>query len=99
MSIEERGPVGAVRRIFENVGLLLGGKAIAGLMSLAYLFIVTRALGASGFGVLILLHGYVTLIGEIVAFSGWHGIVRYGPYAPSRRSRPTSSARSVHEPS
>lgn len=74
-------PRRAVRRIYSNVGLLLGGKSIAGLMSLGYLIIVTRALGATGYGVLILLHGYVTLVGAVIAFSGWHGIVRYGTIA------------------
>ena len=81
MRVKETTPGRAVRRIYGNVGLLLSGKAVAGLMSLAYLIIVTRALGASGYGVLVLLHGYVTLIGAIIAFSGWHGIVRYGTIA------------------
>ena len=77
----ETTPARAVRQIFSNLGLLLSGKAVAGLMSLAYLLIVTRALGASGFGVLVLLHGYVSLIGTLIAFSGWHAIVRYGTLA------------------
>ncbi len=74
-------PRRSVRSIFKAVGLLLSGKAIAGLMSLVYLVIVTRALGPTDFGVLILLHGYVTLVGAIVAISGWHGIIRFGTVA------------------
>ena len=70
-----------LRRIFGNLGLLISGKAGAGLISLAYLVIVARTLGASGYGVLILIHAYVTLVGGIVAFSGWHGIVRFGALA------------------
>ena len=81
MNGQDTTPRGAVRRIFGNAGLLLSGKGIAGLMSLAYLVIVTRALGASGYGVLVLLHGYISLIGTVIAFSGWHGIVRYGAIA------------------
>ncbi|WP_294123699.1 oligosaccharide flippase family protein [Sphingomonas sp.] len=69
------------KRIFGNLGLLLGGKAGAGALSLLYLIIVARALGAHDYGVLVLLHAYVTLVGGIVAFSGWHGIVRFGSLA------------------
>jgi O-antigen/teichoic acid export membrane protein len=70
-----------VKRVFGNLGLLLSGKAGAGLLSLAYLVIVARTLGASDYGVLILIHAYVTLVGGIVAFSGWHGLVRFGTIA------------------
>src|SRR5258705_966993 len=69
------------KRVFGNLGLLLSGKAGAGLISLVYLVIVARTLGASDYGVLILIHAYVTLIGGIVAFSGWHGLVRFGTIA------------------
>ena len=71
----------ALRRIFANLGLLLGGKAGAGILSLVYLVIVARCLGAHDYGVLILLHAYVTLVGGVIAFSGWHGLVRYGAAA------------------
>lgn len=70
-----------LKRIFANLGLLLSGKAGAGLISLAYLAIVARSLGASDYGILILVHAYVTLIGGVVAFSGWHGLVRFGSLA------------------
>ena len=70
-----------LRRVFGNLGLLLSGKAGAGLLSLAYLAIVARTLGASDYGILILIHAYVTLVGGIVAFSGWHGLVRFGSIA------------------
>ncbi|HET6941953.1 MAG TPA: lipopolysaccharide biosynthesis protein [Sphingomicrobium sp.] len=70
-----------VRRVFANVGLLLGGKAGAGIVSLAYLVIVARTLGATDYGVLILIHAYVTLIGGVVAFSGTYGFVRFGSIA------------------
>lgn len=81
MTMVATNPGRSVRRIFGNVGLLLSGKAVAGLMSLAYLVLVTRSLGPTGYGVLVLLHGYVTLVGGIITFSGWHGVVRYGAIA------------------
>lgn len=70
-----------LRRVFANLGHLLGGKAGAGLISLVYLVIVARTLGARDYGVLILVNAYVVLLGSIVAFSGFHGLVRYGAIA------------------
>jgi O-antigen/teichoic acid export membrane protein len=70
-----------VKRVFSNLGLLLGGKAGAGIISLAYLVIVARSLGATDYGILILIHAYVTLVGGIVAFSGTYGFVRFGTIA------------------
>ncbi|AEI38274.1 MAG: lipopolysaccharide biosynthesis protein [Zymomonas mobilis subsp. pomaceae] len=68
-------------QIIINFIQLVGGKAIGGLISIVYLLIVTRYLGATGYGVLTLLYGYSLLIGNLVAFSGFHGVVRYGAIA------------------
>ena len=74
-----------VRRVIGNLLHLLGGKAAAGLISLLYLVIVTHSLGARDYGVLILVNGYAVLLGSIVAFSGFHGVVRYGAQALEER--------------
>jgi O-antigen/teichoic acid export membrane protein len=73
-----------VARIFLNVGQLVTGKAAAGLLSLVYLVIVARVLHAEGYGVLVLVNAYVLLIGSTIAFSGFHGVVRYGAIAIAR---------------
>jgi O-antigen/teichoic acid export membrane protein len=73
--------VSLVGRIYRNLGLLLGGKASAGLLSLAYIAIAARALGAEGYGVLVLVHAYVIAVGGIVNFPGWHAVVRFGAQA------------------
>jgi O-antigen/teichoic acid export membrane protein len=73
-----------VARIFLNVGQLVTGKAAAGLLSLVYLVVVARVLHAEGYGVLVLINAYVLLIGSTVAFSGFHGVVRYGAIAIER---------------
>jgi O-antigen/teichoic acid export membrane protein len=83
---------GTVRRIFSGLGLVLGGKAGAGLISLVYLFLATRFLGPSEYGVLVLVHAYVTTVCGIVEFPAWQAIVRYGAQAnedkdPHRLSR------------
>lgn len=79
----ETAPAGAgvVRRIYANLGLLLSGKASAGLVSLAYLAVASRALGPQDYGVLVLVHAYVLTVGGIVNFPGWHAVVRFGAQA------------------
>lgn len=83
---------GIVGRIYGNLGRLIGGKAAAGLVSLAYLAIAARALGPHDYGVLVLVHGFAIAVGGIVGFPGWHAVVRYGAQAdaaqdPARLAR------------
>lgn len=80
-----RPPRSGFVRIMGNVGHLLGGKAGAGLISLVYLVMVTRGLGSDGYGRLVLLNGIVIFVGSLVAFSGFHGLVRYGALALAER--------------
>ncbi|MEZ5656362.1 MAG: lipopolysaccharide biosynthesis protein [Sphingobium sp.] len=72
---------GATRRIFGGVGLVVGGKAGAGIISLVTLAVAARVLGPRDFGVLTLMHGYVTVVAGIVSFPAWQAIVRYGAEA------------------
>ena len=72
---------GVVRRIYANLSLLLGGKAGAGVLSLAYLAVAARALGPRDYGALVLVHAYTILVGGVVNFPGWHAVVRYGAQA------------------
>ncbi len=74
-------PQGVVRRIYANLARLIGGKAGAGIISLAYMVIAARALGPADYGVLMLVHTFAMTIGGIVEFPGWHAIVRYGAEA------------------
>jgi len=79
------GPVG---RIFGNLGRLLSGKAAAGVLSLAYMALATRALGPRDYGILVLVHTYAMTVGGLVAFPGWHAIVRFGAQAVAIDDRP-----------
>ncbi|WP_340266055.1 lipopolysaccharide biosynthesis protein [Sphingobium mellinum] len=63
------------------MGLVLGGKAGAGVISLVYLVIAARALGPRDYGILVLVHGYVTAVVGIIEFPAWQAIVRYGAEA------------------
>jgi len=72
---------GIVGRIYANLAKLMGGKAIAGLISLGYMVIAVRALGPADYGVLILVHTYTITVGGIIEFPGWQAVVRYGAQA------------------
>ena len=76
-----------VRRIYANLSLLLGGKAGAGVLSLAYLAVAARALGPAAYGALVLVHAYTILVGGVVNFPGWHAVVRYGAQAKDDPAR------------
>lgn len=73
-------------RIFRGMGLVLGGKAGAGLISLVYLVIAARALGPRDYGILVLVHGYVIATCGIVEFPAWQAIVRYGAEAHAQNA-------------
>ena len=76
-----------VKNIFQGSGKVLGGRAGAGLISLAYMVIAARTLGPRDYGVLILLHGYVIAICGIVEFPSWQAILRYGAEAQRNGER------------
>lgn len=87
--MQSRGTIG---RIFHAMGLVVSGKAGAGLLSLVYLFLATRYLGPTNYGVLVLVHGYVMLVCGIIAFPAAQAVIRYGAEAnrdgdPHRLSR------------
>jgi O-antigen/teichoic acid export membrane protein len=89
---QSAGSAGITGRIYGNLGKLLGGKSIAGLVSLLYMIIALRVLGPRDYGVLILVHTYTITVGGIIEFPGWHAVVRYGAQAakvsdPSRLVR------------
>lgn len=73
-------------RIYKRMGLLLGGKAGAGLISLVYLVIAVRVLGPHDYGILMLVHGYVVAVCGIVALPAGLTIVRYGAQATHEAS-------------
>lgn len=75
------------RQILANLLRLASGKAGAGLLSLVYLVLAAHRLGVRDYGVLTLLNSYALLVGTVVAFSGFHGVVRYGALALARGDR------------
>jgi O-antigen/teichoic acid export membrane protein len=69
---------GTLRRILENAGWLLAGKGFGAVLSLVYLGIATRSLGAEGFGQLALILGTAQALVALVGFQTWQLVVRYG---------------------
>lgn len=67
--------------IARNLGLLMSGKTVAGLISLVYIALSARMLGVTDYGVLNLVHGYATFMGALIAFSGFHPVVSFGTQA------------------
>lgn len=72
---EEMGPVA---RILRNARALLSGKAVGGVLSLAYLAIAARGLGPEGTGALILAHTYAMVIAGLARFQSWQAVIRFG---------------------
>lgn len=71
-------PHGPFRQILNNAGILLGGKALNAVLSLASVALTARALGVETFGVLVLIHAYVQTVGEIAKFQSWQALIQYG---------------------
>ncbi len=69
------GPVG---RIMRNARALLSGKAVGGVLSLAYLAIAARGLGPEGLGALVLAHTYAMVIAGLARFQSWQAVIRFG---------------------
>lgn len=68
----------AVSRIFRNARVLLTGKAVGGILSLAYLAIAARNLGPTQLGYLVLAHAYLLVIVGISRFQSWQAVIRFG---------------------
>ncbi|WP_199332683.1 lipopolysaccharide biosynthesis protein [Anabaena catenula] len=64
--------------IIKNATWLLGGRVITGLTSLVYLGIVTRHLGVTGFGTLVLIQTYIQIIVDLTTFQSSQAVIRYG---------------------
>lgn len=84
---EEIAGVGPIlRRVVTNASLLLGGRSVNAVLSLAAIAIAARALGAPQLGVLVLIQAFAQFLGEVVKFQSWQTILHYGakPLAEGR---------------
>ncbi|MBI1402263.1 MAG: oligosaccharide flippase family protein [Porphyrobacter sp.] len=67
-----------MKRLFSNMGWLLGGRGVNALLSLVYLALATRALGTVGFGHFALIVALGQAITGLANFQTWQFIVRWG---------------------
>jgi O-antigen/teichoic acid export membrane protein len=76
-----------LRNVYSGLGMLLGGKAAAGVISLIYMVVAARTLGPTDYGVIVLIHAYVTTVCGIVEFPVSQAIVRYGAFGIDANDR------------
>lgn len=69
---------GVWRRMRRNAGMVLGGRAVFGLLNLAAATLAVRAAGIEAFGVVVLLHAYVRLVAGLLKFQTWATVTRFG---------------------
>ncbi len=79
---------GILRRLVANTGLLLGGRAGHAVLGLGYMALAGRSLGVASLGVLVLIHAFAQLVGEVSKFQSWQCLLQYGakPLAEGRRA-------------
>lgn len=67
-----------MRRLFTNMGWLLGGRGINAVLSLVYLALATRTLGLEGFGYFAAIVALAQAVTGVANFQTWQFIVRWG---------------------
>ncbi len=79
---------GILKRLVGNTGLLLSGRAGNAVLGLGYMALAGRSLGVKTLGLLVLIHAFAQLIGEVAKFQSWQSVLQYGakPLAEGRRA-------------
>jgi O-antigen/teichoic acid export membrane protein len=67
-----------LKRVMTNAGMLLGGRTVNAVLSLAYMAIAARALGVRELGVLVLIQAFAQFLGDVVKFQSWQTIIHFG---------------------
>ncbi len=74
-------------KVLANAGVLLTGRVANAVISIAYLAVAARMLGARDVGVLILINAFAQLVADVVTFNSWQTVLHFGaaPLAEGRR--------------
>lgn len=67
-----------MKRLFTNMGWLLGGRGINAVLSLVYLALATRSLGLESFGYFAAIVALGQTVTGLASFQTWQFIVRWG---------------------
>lgn len=81
-----------MKRVFANMGWLLGGRGVNAVLSLVYLAIAARTLGTTGFGHFALIVALGQAITGIANFQTWQFIVKWGAAGDGGSVDPESAA-------
>ena len=76
LSIAEKGTVG--RRVAANTGWMVGAKALAAIIGLGSLVLLTKNLPIASVGVILFLHAYMLFFAEVATFQSWQAVIRFG---------------------
>lgn len=71
-------PESPLKRALGNFSVLMGGRAVAGVVSVVVVALVARILGPEEFGVLVLVHTSAVVIRGLLNFKPSDTVVRYG---------------------
>lgn len=69
---------GMLKRVIRNFGVVIRGRALAGIFSVAATGLMANALPAAEFGLVVLIHTYVMVIRGALNFRTFEAVVRYG---------------------
>lgn len=67
-----------MKRLWQNIGWLLGGRGFNAVLSLVYLAIATRTLGLEGFGYFAIIIALGQAVTGLANFQTWQFVVRWG---------------------
>jgi len=81
-----------MKRLFSNIGWLLGGRGFNAVMSLVYLYLATHTLGLEGFGHFALIIALGQAITGFANFQTWQFIVRWGANGTGTPDNPDAKA-------
>lgn len=74
----DRGRSRVLDRVLHNARWLAGSTGLSAITSIASLALTARTLGPRDFGSYALVMTYAQLIGDLVQFSSWNAVIRYG---------------------
>ncbi|MGB3471315.1 MAG: lipopolysaccharide biosynthesis protein [Erythrobacter sp.] len=77
-----------MKRLFSNIGWLLGGRGFNAVMSLVYLYLATHTLGLEGFGHFALIVALGQAITGLANFQTWQFIIRWGANGDGTAQKP-----------
>ena len=72
------GHRGVFARVGRNLRWLAGSTAFSAVTSISYVALAARVLGPAGFGTYAVILTFAQLIGNVVQFQSWNGLIRYG---------------------